>query len=130
MNLDEMQRRLDGALAIREHMMLGCMEQPLLNYLFVTSGKRYSSLARLHATDVCVDLKFEAWAGMKDGVVKGGRIEFPGVPRFLVHWAGFSKPEDFPYLDLWLHYRNLNKQLPAMDPEHVSKTRQVPGITL
>jgi hypothetical protein len=34
---------LASALRLSPHMDLGSFEQPLLNYLFVTSGKRYSS---------------------------------------------------------------------------------------
>lgn len=44
---DLMTKALTKGLELREHMFMYTFEQPLLNYLFVTSGKRYDSFLRL-----------------------------------------------------------------------------------
>jgi hypothetical protein len=48
LNMDDVRRKLPEALNLKPHMNLTCAEQPLLNYLIVTSEKRYTSLGELH----------------------------------------------------------------------------------
>lgn len=103
--------KVAGALAIKDHMELHCMEQPFLNYLVVTSGYRYTSLLALRLNGTAPDVAAEFWAGIPGARVKGGMLhDLHGKPVFLVHWAGIwqnsdSASQDFPYKDLWDYYR-------------------------
>ena len=44
LSMEEIKGKTEEALQLAEHMELFCKEQPLLNYLIVTSGKKYTSL--------------------------------------------------------------------------------------
>ena len=114
-NFEQVDLHVNPGVAIKEHMVLFCMEQPFLNYLFIKSGKKYSSLYSLLKSGIYQDVMFEVHASKRDGVVKEGKIEFPdGNPVFLVHWAGYTRLKMFPYWDLWLYYRNVNKNIPPL----------------
>jgi len=63
LRLVDVQAKLDEAIKYKEHMELSCAEQPLLNYLIVTSGMRYTSLYELNASSAGCNLALEAWAG-------------------------------------------------------------------
>ncbi len=117
------------------HMVLMCIEQPFLNYLIVTSGRRYTSLFVLEKERDDPDMKAERWAGERLGFVRNGRIRFLGrrPPTLLLHWAGKWQPTALdrglfsllrffglkdrnkpllmrfimPYKKLWYHYRFL-----------------------
>lgn len=109
--------KLDDALKLKRDMELFCMEQPFLNYLIVTSGYSYSSLSKMAEGKVSNDILLECWAGMEGGIVADGQFHIPGDPKyFLVHWAGLwqSSLEKIPYKELWLYYRNLNKDLKSV----------------
>lgn len=111
-SLSEIDPYVNSAVKIKEHMELLCMEQPFLNYIFVTSGKKINSIRSLFLENNFKNAKFEAWAGCPDGTVKEGKITFSnGLPVFLLHWAGFKSLEEFPYRDLWLAYRNMNENI-------------------
>ena len=53
----------------------------------------------------------ELYAGTPGWHVENGQIFLPmldnGRRVFLVHWAGFTHPDTFPYADLWRFYRDL-----------------------
>lgn len=130
--LDRALDRLSGALALKPYMELHCQEQPLLNYMIVTSGGRYASLGELYRAGRR-DVRIEMWAGDEGGVVSGGQIAFPGgAPAFLLHWAGLWQERNhtplrflankvlrllrvsypnlryaMPYKKLWARYRFL-----------------------
>ncbi|GAA1766981.1 hypothetical protein GCM10009681_42580 [Luedemannella helvata] len=102
------------ALALAPHMALECSEQPLLNYLIVTSGGRYSSLFTIALRTRDRTMPQEVWAGSDLGEVSGGQVlpppNHPSV--LLVHWAGQwervrREGGDIPYRQLWEHYRSL-----------------------
>src|SRR5262249_42560440 len=65
--------RLPAALALAQHMELRCCEQPLLNYLIVTSGLRYASLSTI-AREIGAQFgpPLEFWAGNPSLVVRDG----------------------------------------------------------
>lgn len=121
--LNALRTTADSALGLRKHMALECQEQPLLNYLIVTSGRKYSSFYQLFREGTYRDVMFEFWAGMEGGVVDNGQITYPGYPSpiFLVHWAGLWKSEDgsvrqdVPYKELWQYYRELQLPLRSVD---------------
>jgi hypothetical protein len=123
------------------HMVLYCAEQPFLNYLIVTSGKRYTSLRVLEKSRKDPRMMAERWAGERWGVVRNGSIRFPGrrPPVLLLHWAGKWQPTAtdrrllsllrrlglkdrgeeplmrffMPYRRLWNHYRFLRERKPS-----------------
>lgn len=113
MTMEEVRERLPTALQLRQHMRLACADQPLMNYLIVTSGKEYTSLLEIRSTTGRTDIPVERWAGESIGVVRDGRIVWPDSPRALiVHWAGFghlANQPSMPHADLWNFYRYLAK---------------------
>jgi hypothetical protein len=105
------------ATEISAHMELFCVEQPLLNYLIVSSGGTYTSLHVLN-NQRSLKIPLEIWAGTAGGVVDGGTIRFKNRPEpLLVHWAGEWQPKkagptinpDMPYRGFWEYYRKLRK---------------------
>jgi hypothetical protein len=108
--------RLPAARALAGHMELLCIEQPLLNYLFVTSERRYTSLFTIAMTTGAWDLPMERWAGDPSFVVRDGRVVSPESPSLMMHWAGQWSGTDrpdrpVPYAELWKHYRWLSPAL-------------------
>ncbi|GAA3733283.1 hypothetical protein GCM10022225_14250 [Plantactinospora mayteni] len=110
----EVERDLAAPLRLAPHMELLCREQPLLNYLIVTSGRPYSSLWSIAAETDDPDIPQEQWAGHDIGRVESGRLIPSQVNRvLLVHWAGEwlrarTEGGQIPYHDLWRHYREMN----------------------
>jgi hypothetical protein len=95
LTLENIKSKVEGALMLSLHMEPSCKEQPFLNYLIVTSGKRYTSLFVLAAKNKFPpETMLEYWAGTKGGMVKDGQIVFGGGrPKvLLVHWAGKLQP--------------------------------------
>jgi hypothetical protein len=126
--------KLERACALAPHMSLSYAEQPLLNYLFVTSGLPYTSLwalTRLGHPDV----PLERWAGeRRPGLeFRNGQIWQDGKQSslLLMHWAGEWQPRwvdlalrtvlgklktpvtrlGMPHKKLWMHYRYLHEGL-------------------
>jgi hypothetical protein len=104
---------LAAPLALAPHMELMCTEQPLLNYLIVTSGRPYSSLSVIAEATNDPSIPHEQWAGHDIGRVEDGHLIPSRVPRvLLVHWAGQwqqarSEGGTIPYHELWHHYRTM-----------------------
>ncbi|MFF7636341.1 hypothetical protein ACFZB9_24815 [Kitasatospora sp. NPDC008050] len=104
---------LPAARELAPHMKLG-YEQPLLNYLMVTSGHRYTSLHRLRTTTGDRSIPAEVFAWTPDVEAKDGGIVHPAVPpTLLVHWTEPVKPTQqdprtVPLYDLWCYYRDLH----------------------
>jgi hypothetical protein len=111
MSREQVQTRLPGALALTKHMELLCCEQPLLNYLIVTSGLRYTSLSTIaRNADARLGVPQELWAGCPSIVVRDGRVIHPRKKFLMMHWAGeWERARDegrqIPYYDLWSYYR-------------------------
>ncbi len=88
---NNLMERAREAVSLARHMELGCKEQPLLNYLIVTSGLTFSSLWNIAGTTLCNENYVEYWAGNgKKQLKKGFTTESKGEMRevFLIHWAG------------------------------------------
>jgi hypothetical protein len=123
---------LEDAVKLSGHMTLFCKEQPFLNYLIVTSQKKYTSLyVLMHQKNYQREIKLEAWAGGHFGIFRNGKIVawLSRAPIFLLHWAGKWQPTAFdiklftflralgikssppairffmPYKRLWRYYR-------------------------
>jgi hypothetical protein len=117
MPFDWIVRKAEEGVALREHMALSCMEQPLINYLIVTSGKKYTSLFLLFYEKRYAGIKLETWGGNEGLHEKNGNYFNQGdEPVFLLHWAGIWRPQDggetginanLPYKDLWASFRNM-----------------------
>ncbi len=113
LTLDTMSQRMPAALALAPHMELSCYDQPLLNYMIVTSGGRYTSLRVLAGAGDRADIPVERWAGEPGMVVRDGRVVDPDSPPALVmHWAGRwdhcqRTGDPLPYRELWEFYRYL-----------------------
>jgi hypothetical protein len=112
LTLDEAEAKLPVGLELAPHMALECIEQPFLNYLLVTAGKRYSSLLTLRSQDPSRhDIPVERWGGMSlGGPVEDGRILTEKEKVLLVHWAGLGSQAPkgtMPNQELWNYYRNL-----------------------
>ena len=92
-------------------MKLLCCEQPLLNYLIVTSGLRYSSLSTIaRNAGPLLGIPPELWAGRPSFVVRDGRVIQPRNEILMMHWVGEwerarSEGRQIPYYDLWSYYR-------------------------
>jgi hypothetical protein len=111
LTLDYAEAFLADALELAPHMELMCAEQPLLNYLFVTSGLRFDSLAAIVHRTGQTEIPRERWAGSNSMSVSHGEVTSPRVPpTLLVHWAGlWNRLEQgtLPYMELWKFYRDL-----------------------
>lgn len=109
--------KINAALKLKDYMELWCTEQPLLNYLFVTSGK-FTSLLTLYCKNPDKIIPLEQWAGRKHGVVRKGNINFSdkNIPVLLVHWAGIYR---LTKLEKWIYYKlfkflNIKKEIPVV----------------
>jgi hypothetical protein len=110
----EVAAKVPAALDLAEHMELVCCEQPLLNYLMVTSGRPYTSLHAIAAATGDATIPMERWAGEPLGPVVGGQVvQRAGKPPILLaHWAGewvraAMTGRPIPNHALWSHYRAL-----------------------
>jgi hypothetical protein len=105
---------LAAALDLAPHMELLCTEQPLLNYLIVTSGRPYSSLSVIAENTDDAAMPQEQWAGQDIGTIRDGRVTPSRVSRvLLVHWAGEwqrvrTEGGQIPYYELWQYYRAMS----------------------
>jgi hypothetical protein len=96
LDLEDVKGKIGQAVVLSKHMCLFCKEQPLLNYLMVTSGKPYTSLSLLaKREDWPINGAQEYWAGTRGGVVKDGKIYFNKRSHrvLLLHWAGIWQPK-------------------------------------
>jgi hypothetical protein len=114
LTLADIIRQLSSALDLASDMDLGSFEQPLLNYLIVTSGKRYTSLAHIHHSTDSLEVPMEiGWrniGNVRDGKIISTKTAVPPNPMLLVHWSGDAKNDALRH-SLWRYYREL---LPAL----------------
>lgn len=95
LSLDEIERGLPHALELAPHMELMCAEQAFLNYLIVTSGKRFNSLQSLALADPSHRIPMVYQAG-HNLVASKGQLRSPQLPpALLVHWSGHWLPTGF-----------------------------------
>ena len=134
LDVREAKDKLGQGLAVFAHMALG-REQPFLNYLIVTSGKKYTSLRALAIKGEYPKNKLEKWAGNNTALLRIAGVILGRKPPqvLLIHWAGKWTPTRYdriafvflrflrirgrddrpdirffmPYKKLWQHYRFL-----------------------
>jgi hypothetical protein len=83
-------------------MALECAEQPVLNYIIVSSGRRYTSLsARRRSGEM---MPREMWGGDPEW---SGRLVDCSEPPLLIHWAGVWRDGLHLRSRLWQHFRCL-----------------------
>jgi hypothetical protein len=99
-----------SALILAPVMELNCAEQPLLNYLIVTSGASYSSLSLLARQTQRRDIPTEIWSGFFDGDLLSRRS-----PALAIHWAGEWQNGKHLKDPFWLHFRFLRETCRAED---------------
>ena len=85
-NLHSVEKNIDKSMELVPHMELLCAEQPYLNYLVITSGKRYTSLLRLSESYKHYTPPLEKWAG--GNVFRRDSVSHKSKNIFLYHWAG------------------------------------------
>lgn len=122
LTLEYAEQSIEAAFRLVPHMEVLCFEQAFLNYLVVTSGKRYTSLQELALASGDSSLPLELYAGTPGALVNDGRILRPAEnPVLFVHWAGWwrgkppritppgdpPQPTKMPYDTLWNYYRHL-----------------------
>ena len=94
-SIDNAEQDLSSAVALAPHMELGCVEQPYLNYLVVTSGKRYTSLLEIQRRAPLWNIPLEKWAGGGFLSPTKDSVRHKGTNFFLFHWAGSWAAGDF-----------------------------------
>lgn len=104
--------QLSLALDMKEHMELICIEQSLLNYLIVSSGKPYTSLRTLARDRRDWSIPQERWATFNEPRNENGEFILPVVPPlFLIHWAGVWRNGSHLESKLWRFYRGYSFEL-------------------
>ncbi|MGP9022853.1 carbohydrate binding domain-containing protein [Streptomyces sp. BR1] len=123
LSLAEVAERLPDVLELQPHMCPGLNDQPMLNYLMVTSGHRFASLYGLANAGV-PGLALEWWGGdpidtVEDGQVAGRHQN----PPLFIHWSGSLKQTAAPIVNrsLWEAYG------PAAAPGPSSTTAELEG---
>ncbi len=124
--------KVESVYFLKQHIALCGIEQTLLNYLIITSGKRYTSLQVLSSGKSLFQGGLNCWwAGWKNAKIQNGQLFLDSIPILLIHWAGLWQPgmlerivsrimkilhiknKDehskmrffMPYKRLWRHYR-------------------------
>lgn len=100
LSLKDVENNLQKALKLKPYMELSCMEQPFLNYLMVTSGKKITSLFSLLNSDLYPEKYLESWGGGKIKKKNGKlfKVENQNLYQvFFIHWAGLTQLKKFDY---------------------------------
>ena len=88
---DEVNKKMESALRLLPHMVLYCQEQSFLNYLIISSGRKYSSLYNLLDSELYPENFTECWTGDKTTEKNGRmllRVKGKDRPVLFIHWAG------------------------------------------
>jgi hypothetical protein len=101
-------KRVHEALLLADFMELTCTEQPLLNYLFIESGARCTSLRNL---SMCQPHKnsipLQIWGGaltQEDNAICAPPAR--SFPPLMIHWAGVWREGAHLTNALWRYYRD------------------------
>jgi hypothetical protein len=123
LSMRDVRRALPEAVSLKRHMNLQSEEQPFLNFLFVTSGMRYTSLNNLHEREggsripvqVCRAGPTDEWK------FTNGQAFLNDEPLDLlsIHWAGLTRLglTRMTDRDLWEHYHDLETQMLQTVPQ-------------
>lgn len=104
-------RKISEAFNIRGYMSLSCMEQPLLNYLIVESGLRYTSLRVLAQGAKDSHLPQEVWgADVLDGESVDELMARLDIYPLMIHWAGLARGGACRSNSIWKCFRALGQQ--------------------
>ena len=103
LSLAEVESQIGAIDDLVPHMQLVCGEQPLLNYLIATSGKKATSLSELHKNGANVGIGY--WAGIARKSETAAQVHPKGTLKLqgtsdrviFIHWSG-----------LW-HARSIDK---------------------
>lgn len=87
------------------HMELHCGEQPLLNYLIVTSGQPYTGINELESNEPGADIGIAYWAGTPRtsdnwaSIRPGGGLRLKTSDRkiIFIHWSGLWQAGEAEY---------------------------------
>jgi|HubBroStandDraft_2_1064218.scaffolds.fasta_scaffold53930_2 hypothetical protein len=101
----EIERCVETALPFAEHMELLCAEQAFLNYIFVTSGKRYSSILQAAREKNRRDIPQHVWSGR----FQGDLLNTPD-PVLIIHWAGEWRSGEHRRSPVWNYFRHLRDE--------------------
>ena len=111
LNMGYLQRKISEAMSIRGYMSLSCMEQPLLNYLIVESGLRYTSLRALAQGAKEPHLPQEVWgADVLDSETVDELMARLNVYPLMIHWAGLARGGACKSNSIWKSFRALGQQ--------------------
>jgi hypothetical protein len=110
LTLQDAEKKANLAQPFKEYMALECTEQPFLNYLLVTSGRRYTSLSEIRkkhgrAASSEQEIPGEVWGGRFDEVLHG-----KGSSTLFVHWAGIWREGANRRNDRWRHFRYMRDE--------------------
>jgi hypothetical protein len=133
-NREKAEFLIQEAVAIADAMELECVEQPLLNYLFIKSTTRFTSISQLNNAGADPKLPVECWPGNPGLILEPpSACSYCGEPTavFFVHWAGLMVPTplekrvyaflsyfgltapaqrlSIPQARIWRYYRDLRR---------------------
>ena len=101
----EIDRRVEAALPYAGHMELACAEQAFLNYMIVTSGKRYSSIRQAARETHRRYIPQHVWSGRFQG-----DLLTMADPVLTIHWAGEWQRGEHRRSPVWRHFRHLRDE--------------------
>lgn len=114
-DVSDAERDIEASVSLAPHMELRCVEQPYLNYLVVTSGRRYTSLLSLRCASRHWNIPLEKWAGGGFWSSTKDSVKHEGGEFFLYHWAGQWAASDFDKrLYRWLEKLGFKIQSPTV----------------
>jgi len=95
LGVSNLEENLKSAVELASHMELMCAEQPYLNYVIVTSGKRYTSLLEMSKDYKEWLVPLERWAGRAMFSLHKDSVDHKSKNIFLYHWAGCWAASEF-----------------------------------
>jgi len=98
---DQLFALLAEAAEVRDIFVPYLQDQPVLNYVALKAFRRRANLRLLSPA-----IPGDAWAGLSTLRVDGDRVvDSEAMPIRNLHWAGFHRIPERPYVRVWLSYR-------------------------
>jgi hypothetical protein len=112
LDIDSVELDIEATLEIAVHFSLEYAEQPLLNYLMVTSAHPYTSLFMIRYRTRDKTIPLERMVLTDFGRMDEDALAADRFPTLLIHWAGDhgTTPEDMPFYNLWKRYRDMHEE--------------------